>query len=560
MSKRLRLLRRVSQALFFAGFLLLFAVAAYPLLSPVPVDLFLRADPLLALSAMISLRQLVFPALWYALIVVAFTILLGRVFCGWICPTGTTIDIFERLFRIRGRRPSAGPRLSSLKFYILIAILITAALPAAHRDAAKPSISGSVGLSAVYLFDPIALLTRTLTLTGLPATHWAIGMGGDILNGWNSSDAVQDHPWIAVLLSPFQMAYGLVGRPEGAYFRLGVITFLVFAGIIALSRYARRFWCRNLCPLGALLGWLGRLSPIRLRVSEKCTRCMRCVNECKMGAISDDPHTYSGAECIECYSCIAVCPENAISLARGYGGEEREDDLRLDRRRVLAAMGAGVAAVALPKAALGVRRSDAGEHVLKISSLRLLRPPGALAEDAFVTACVRCGECMKVCLTNTLQPALGEGGLEALGTPIIVPRVNACAQPCDLCGRVCPSNAIQPFTVEEKSHLFLGTASVDRSMCIAWSADRACMVCDEACPYNAIDASVSAEGVARPVVDERICVGCGMCEYVCPVEPRGAIRVGSSGDKRHLTRNEQRAIRELAEEETLEQGSPYPGL
>ena len=150
--------------------------------------------------------------------------------------------------------------------------------------------------------------------------------------------------------------------------------------------------------------------------------------------------------------------------------------------------------------------------------------------------------------------------MEALGTPIIVPRVNACAQPCDLCGRVCPSNAIQPFTIEEKSHLYLGTASVDRSMCIAWGAGRACMVCDEACPYNAIDASVSAEGVARPVVDERICVGCGMCEYVCPVEPRGAIRVNSSGDKRHLTRNEQRAIRELAEEETLEQGSPYPGL
>jgi polyferredoxin len=559
MSKRLRLLRRVSQALFLAGFLLLFAVAAYPLLSPVPVDLFLRADPLVALSTMISLRQLVFPALWYALTVVVLTILLGRVFCGWICPMGTAIDACERLFRIRGRRPSAAPRLSSLKFYILIAILITAALPSAHRKAAEPSISGSVGLSAVYLLDPIALLTRTLTLTGLPAAHWAIGMGGDVLNGWNGSDAVQDHPWIAVLLSPFQMAYGLIGRPEGAYFRLSAITFLVFAGIIALSRYARRFWCRNLCPLGALLGWLGRLSPIRLRVSDECTRCMRCVNECKVGAISDDPHLYSGPECIGCYSCIAVCPENAISLARGYHGEEREDDLRLDRRRVLAAMGAGVAAVALPKVGLGVRRTDAGGQVLKLSSMRLIRPPGALAEDEFVTACVRCGECMKICMTNTLQPAVGEGGLEALGTPIIVPRVGPCTQPCDLCGRVCPTRAIQPFSIEEKDHLYLGTASLDRSTCIAWVQDKECLICDEACSYDAISQDV-ADGVSRPVVHEPICTGCGICEWVCPVEPRGAIRVNSSGDKRHLTRNEQRAIREQADEGTLEPESPYPGL
>jgi ferredoxin-type protein NapF len=338
------------------------------------------------------------------------------------------------------------------------------------------------------------------------------------------------------------------------------VSFTIFAGIIALSRYARRFWCRNLCPLGALLAWLGRLSPIRLRVSDECTRCMRCVNECKMGAISDDPHQYTGPECIQCYSCIAVCPEDAVSLTTGDQASAREDDLRLDRRRVLAAMGAGVAAVALPKVALAARRTDAGGQMLKLSSHRLIRPPGARAEDAFVTACVRCGECMKVCPTNTLQPAVGEGGLEALGSPIIVPRVGPCMEPCDLCGRVCPTSAIQPFTVEEKRHLFLGTASVDRSTCIAWSADRVCMVCDEACPYDAIHASMSQDGVARPVVDERICVGCGMCEYVCPVEPLGAIRVGSSGDRRHLSRHEQQAIREQADEGNAEPASPYPGV
>jgi polyferredoxin len=554
MSRGLRLTRRASQVIFLAGFLLLFAVAADPLASPIPVDLYLRADPLLALSAMVSLRRIAWPLLWYALPVTVLSILLGRVFCGWICPMGTSIDLLERIFRLRGRKPSAGPQWHRVKFYLLIAVLVTMLMPAAHRANQELGLTQSVGLSAVYLMDPIALLTRTLTWVGLPVAQWAAVMTSDTVSGWSYSRVVEENPLLNRALSPFQLGLSMVVRP--AYFRLGLITFLIFSGIVALSRYQTRFWCRNLCPLGALLGFLGKLSPVRLAVSDKCNRCMRCVNECKAGAIGDDPNRYQGPECIECYSCIAVCPEQAISLAVGYDRTAREDELRLDRRRVLGAIGAGVAAVAIPKSALSAMKTYATENVLKLSSLRLIRPPGALAETEFVTACVRCGECMKVCSTNTLQPAVGEGGLEALGTPVIVPRVGACAESCTLCGRVCPTGAIQPFSVEEKKHLYLGTASVDRSACIAWAFGRSCMICDEVCPYDAISPDVSAGGVLRPLVDERICVGCGKCEWMCPVEPLGAIRVNSSGDKRHLRREERRLLRDRAEQEKQE-GSPY---
>lgn len=565
MYRRLRSARRVSQLVFLAGFVLLFALAADPLISPVPVDLYLRADPLIAFSTMVSLRRIVPGLLWYALPITLISLLLGRVFCGWICPMGTTIDLCERVFSIRGSRkpvvtrstaPSIPARRHRWKFYLLIALIVTMLIPSAHRSNQELGLTQTVGLSAVYLLDPIALLNRTFTWVGLPTAQWAAVLSQDTVGGWIDSDFVRRHGLLDRGLALAQTGLDAVARP--AFFRLGLVALLVFGGVIALSRYERRFWCRNLCPLGALLGLLGKISPFRLAVSEKCNHCLRCVNECKVGAITDDPKQYRGPECIQCYSCLAVCPQQAISLTAGHEAAARDAGLQLDRRRVLAAMGAGLAAVAIPKSSLSAMRSSATASVLKLSSLRLIRPPGSLTESAFVTACVRCGECMKACMTNTLQPAVGEGGLEALGTPVVVPRVGACAQSCTLCGQVCPTRAIEPFTVEEKNHLYIGTASVDRSTCIAWASGRECVMCDEACSYDAISQDVSESGVLRPIVDERTCVGCGMCEWICPVEPLGAVRVNSSGDRRHLRREEQKLLRDQVEREK-QKGSPYPG-
>jgi len=550
MYHRLLLLRRISQCLFFAAFLALFAFAGRAALLHLPADLFLRADPLLALSAMLSLRQVLLPLLWYALPVVVLSILLGRVFCGWVCPMGTAIDLCERACRIAGRRPSQAPQWRRLKFYLLIALLVTMLLPVAHGARQQASLSQSLALSAVYVADPIALLTRTLTLAGVPPVQSGLAFARDVNTVWIYGDLAGSRPWLETLLGRVDSALRRFARPDSPpHFRLGLVTLALFVGIIALGALARRFWCRNLCPLGALLGLLGKLSPLRLRVPDKCTHCLRCVNTCKMGAILDDPKQYRGAECIWCAACLAVCPEQAISVTARRADSGRTDKVDLERRRLLGAIGLGLAAAVLPKVDWSAKRTQAGERVLKLSSERLIRPPGALPEDAFVTACVRCGECMKVCPTNTLQPALGEGGLEAIGTPLLVPRMGPCADYCAACAQVCPTRAIQPFLAEEKSHLFLGTARVNRSECLAWAYGRQCMVCQEACPYVAISADL-LNGVARPVVDDRICVGCGECEFRCPVEPRGAIRVSAGGDKRHLSRTEQRALRERA---------PFPG-
>jgi len=225
MSSRLRALRRVSQLVFWLGFLALFAFAAYPLRIPVPADLYLRGDPLIAISAMISLRELILPLFWFALPVVVLSVLFGRVFCGWICPTGTTIDICERVFRIRRRRSPEQGRWRRVKFYLLLALLVTMVVPAAYQSRAEFGLTSTVGLSGVYLLDPIALLTRTLTWVALPITQWSVKMTNGTLTGWTYSEFVFNHPWADRVLSPLATGVSAFVRP--AYFRLGLLSLLL---------------------------------------------------------------------------------------------------------------------------------------------------------------------------------------------------------------------------------------------------------------------------------------------------------------------------------------------
>ena len=98
---------------------------------------------------------------------------------------------------------------------------------------------------------------------------------------------------------------------------------------------------------------------------------------------------------------------------------------------------------------------------------RLLRPPGALDESDFLSRCIRCGECMKVCPNNALQPTLTEAGLEGLWTPTLVPRIGYCEPSCVLCSEVCPTGAIWQITPREKGWVVgVGAPNVSPS---AWA-------------------------------------------------------------------------------------------
>jgi len=501
---RLRSIRRGVQTAFLLLFFYLILRTAQPLEVRIPVNIFLRSSPVLAITAMLSARA--FMAVFLpALIVLALTLAFGRVFCGWVCPFGTTLDASDRfLSKFRRKKSSDAavqPPYHTVK-YALLAVLV---------------ISAIFGLQVAGWFDPICIATRTYGIAMYPyfnfvgehTLRWA--RGTNLLPGLVS--------WLD------QVAHQSVLALRQPVYRADLLFLLTFIVIALFGLLERRFWCRHLCPLGAVLDVVSRVSFLRRRVRDGCTNCLRCQRSCKMGAITGSGERTFRGECIECFTCDAVCPEGVSTFAFSGDKAQREKSAGLTRRGFVAAIVGGVAAVPV------LRTNFARSRGL----LRFLRPPGVDDEEEFLAECVRCGACVKVCITAGLQPALLEAGPEAMWTPKLVPRVGYCEYNCTLCGRVCPTQAIPQLSEAEKHEAIIGTAFFDRNRCIPWAENRNCAVCEEVCPTptksivlrdTGLKDEVTGEPLRRPHVRADVCIGCGVCEYKCPLPGRAGILVG----------------------------------
>ena len=529
-------LRWFSQVAFFSLFLFLLLRTEFrgslhaggsEIRLPYPVQLFFQFDPLVALSNALSSRALYHGLLW-SLVVLIPTMLLGRFFCGWICPLGSIHHFFSSLTseRKRGKQLIESNRYKgwqTTKYYLLVAALIAAVL----------------GTGIVGWLDPFSLLLRSVGLSILPGTNYAL----------NAVLRVLEHSRFALVQgagSGLHFVFGwLLLSFKQPYFRQGVWLGLVFIFFLALNFRVTRFWCRALCPLGALLGIASRWSILGLvKTPESCEDCNRCLLRCQGG---DDPIggvPWRQPECHLCLNCIDECPEHGLQFK--FFPAQKSIGVSLQRRKVLTGLAAGAAVVPLLRSTPGfaVERHE-----------RLLRPPGALDEEYFLSRCIRCGECMKVCPNNALQPALTEAGLEGLWTPVMVPRIGYCESSCVLCSEVCPTGAIWEITAKEKGWearvtsdskpISLGTAFLDRGRCLPWAMATPCIVCEEWCltspkaiylqPAEVADAAGHLQQVKQPLVDPHRCVGCGACEYACPVQDRPAVYVTSIGESRSRT-------------------------
>ncbi len=532
-ARRLVWLRRVLQVFFLVFFIFLLIETRLPqdiyenyslafsadqdLRLKLPVRFFFQLDPLVGISSLLAGHRLIEGFGWAAAVVV-LTLLLGRVFCGFICPLGTlnhAVGAFKPALRGSHRQQAnekkAGRR---IKYAVLICVLLGAVL----------------GLNLAGLMDPTALLFRSTALAVLPAA----GVG---LRSVFEALAASDIKLLNLLSYGAEILVAPVFGYTSPAYQTAWFMGIIFLLVLFLNRIHPRFWCRYLCPLGALLAICSRFAILRLEQNpDRCTQCNRCTRLCQGAASPRADQPWDRGECLVCFNCFDVCPEEALQFRFGWQpAKTRGPDM--GRRAVLTGLLAGVS---LPF--LGQLDGQAAG----VSDPRLIRPPGAVAEKEFLQLCQRCGQCMKVCPTNAINPTLAQAGAAGFWTPYLSMVQGYCEYTCTLCGSVCPTGAIREITAREKISrpIKIGSAYIDRGRCLPWSGNAPCIVCQEHCPtspkaiYLQKDVVLAADGrkldVQLPLVDLKRCVGCGICENKCPVRGLPAIRTIAAGESRSL--------------------------
>jgi polyferredoxin/Pyruvate/2-oxoacid:ferredoxin oxidoreductase delta subunit len=502
-------LRRITQGLFLVLFLFLFIQTESKGNDDLgyPVRLFLDFDPLIFVTTVLSAHAAA-KAFYLSIITFGITIIFGRVFCGWACPLGTLNNLVGSV-----RKKAAAHRGRDwyrVKYFILVGVISSAVFT----------------LQPVGVMDPLSLVIRSFSVSVSPLFNYSVRAVFDTLFSLNPLG-------ISVVTEPlYSVLKKTVLTFEQSFYNQNVFIGVIFFAILGLNLIEKRFWCKYLCPLGAFLGLLSRLSVLKRSVSEDCTGCGACATVCQGSASPDQKEKWKDTECLYCWNCDDICPENAVSF--GFGKKKASAAMDLGRRRIITSVFTGIVAVPLLRATPLSRTNSQNPG--------LIRPPGSLMEKEFLKRCVKCGECMKVCITNGLQPTMFEAGVEGIWSPMLVPRIGYCEYRCTLCGQVCPTGAIKRLQLDEKAKVKIGLAMIDKGRCLPWAHARPCIMCEEVCPtpkkaiwfeeVRVRDRQGKIVLLQQPHVDLELCIGCGICESKCPVLGRPAIYVSSVGESR----------------------------
>ncbi len=443
-------------------------------------------DPLLAITTFLSNLSLEKVFLW-SIPFIILTLIFGRFFCGWVCPFGTIHHFFSFLSEKLGyhKHGEINKNLYKIKYVILLSLLVIALF--------KVNLSG-------YL-DPLAILVRSLGVFVLT-----------LLSYFYDAQIVPDN------FKDF-IYYNLLGR-ENFYYSQSVFIGLIFIVLLGMNFYVKRFWCVGLCPLGAFYGVLAKFSFFKIKQKGGCINCKMCDDGCTALA-SPSSKEFKSSECMLLFDCIKRCPVSVLQ----YSSEVKPSKVDFTRREFINSVILSLSAVSLYKVA----------SVDPLRNPKLIRPPGAIDEKSFLSKCIRCGGCMKVCPENFLQPAFLEAGLEGLWTPVANPHFGYCLYNCNLCGQVCPTGAIKNLPLDKKKKFVIGTAYFDKNRCLPYAFDTNCMVCEEHCPtapkaiYFIEIETINKKGekvlVKQPHVNPDLCIGCGICQYKCPIADKPAIYI-----------------------------------
>jgi ferredoxin len=453
----------------------------------------------------------------YIVILLVLALVFGRIYCSVICPLGVFQDIisFLRTKKKRNHFKYKKPH-TTLRIIMLVAF-VALLLVGFTSIAGLIAPYSAYGRIATNIFAPIYNLGNEALVY--------------LAERLNSYTVYSSHfVWLKSLLS----------------FVVALITLIV---IVVLAWKDGRIYCNTICPVGTVLGFISKFSLFKIAIdTNKCNGCKVCSKNCKSSCINPDIHQIDYSRCVACMDCIGNCRQHAISytfLPKKNAKVEHEvdklkadlkDDAESSRRTFLTL--AGAVAVATTVHAQK-KRVDGGLATLKKKEVperkTMIVPPGAFSIDHFAQHCTACQQCIAECPNHVLQPSTR---LSNLMQPEMTFEKGACRPECNMCSQICPTGAIKPITRAEKSSIQIGHAVWISKNCLVNTDSITCGNCARHCPNGAIrmmakDAN-DEYSAQIPIVDLSRCIGCGICESVCPARPFTAIYVEGHLVHKHI--------------------------
>ena len=437
-------------------------------------------------------------------LLVALTLVFGRLYCSVICPLGVMQDGFAALGRkARRNRYGYSPAKNILRYTMLVVMVIAVAL----------------GVGSIFgLIAPYSAYGRIVTNLLQPAWLW----GNNLLADWAAShDSYAFYTvdvWIKSVVS--------------------IVVAVVMLVVLAILAWRNgRTYCNTICPVGTILGFLSRFSLLKPVIdTSKCINCGKCARNCKAACIDAKHHAIDYSRCVTCFDCIGNCSTNAISYRRvkpTRKAAHATSGLENESRRAFLSVTATVATAAAVDAQMKV---DGGLAIIQDKKVperkTQLVPAGAVSLHHVAHHCTGCQLCVAACPNNVLRPSTDPAHMFQ---PVMSFERGYCRPECTRCSEVCPAGAIHRVTREEKSAISIGHAVWIADNCIVNTDNHACGNCARHCPTGAITMVSKTPGddssLKIPTVDIEKCIGCGACENLCPARPVSAIYV--EGNNRH---------------------------
>lgn len=435
-------------------------------------------------------------------VLVALTLVMGRVYCSVICPLGVMQDIMSWLGgrgKKRRYRFSYSPAMTWLRMTVLVLFVLAIV----------------VGISSfVALLAPYSSYGRIVSNLFSPVYVWVNNLLADIAEHFDSYAFYSREVWIR----------------SASVFAVAALTFVI---LFVLAWRNGRTYCNTVCPVGTVLGFLSRFSLLKINIdSEKCNACGLCSRRCKAACIDGKNHTVDYSRCVACFDCIDTCTHGAIS----YGlrrksvktvSEPKPGEADSSRRSFITVTAALAGAAAMKAADKTV---DGGMAVILDKQIPERKtpivPPGAKSLRNVADRCTGCQLCVQACPNGVLRPS---GGVLTLMQPTSSYERGYCRPECTACSDVCPAGAIEKIDVAEKSSIQIGHAVWIRKNCIPVVNGDSCGNCARHCPVGAITMVPLQPGKEDspkiPAVNTERCIGCGACENLCPARPFSAIYV-----------------------------------